>query len=218
MTTSSQWAEYTASRSSAEPEPGLADDQSAPAYATAWISVSSPQETLVRESATPGYEDAPEPVHPVGIQPIGDAGSQFRGDHDGLPEADQVAEYAAMPGIPGRGVCLLTLLGAGACAGVDLVLAGGITMFFDLCYVTLCLIAAMSVRRRDLFTTGVLPPFVFAAVVGIVALLSPHTFATFGGASQAFMTGLAGHASALVAGYGVALLTVGSRVSASRVR
>ena len=216
MTTSSQWADYTPSRSSAEPEPGLAENQSAPAYATAWISVSSPEEAFAGEPSADHY-DAPQPVIPSRIHPIGDAGSQFRGDSDALP-AGQVAEYAAMPGIPGRGVCLFTLVAAGACAGVDLVLAGGITMFFDLCFVTLCLIAAMSVRRRDLFTTGVLPPFVFAAVVGVVAVLSPDTFVHFGGASQAFMTGLAGHAPALVAGYLVALLTVGSRVSASRVR
>jgi hypothetical protein len=107
---------------------------------------------------------------------------------------------------------------AGGCAVLDLALTRGITLFFDLCFVTICLVAAMSVRRRDLFTTGVMPPLIFAAVVGVVAALSPGTFVAFGGASKAFMTGLAQHAPGLVAGYAVALLTVGSRVSASRGR
>jgi hypothetical protein len=133
-------------------------------------------------------------------------------------EPSRVGEYAAMPGIPGRGVCLLTIVAAGGCAVLDLALTRGITLFFDLCFVTICLIAAMSVRRRDLFTTGVMPPLIFAAVVGAVAAISPGTFVAFGGASKAFMTGLAQHAPGLVAGYAVALLTVGSRVSASRGR
>jgi hypothetical protein len=138
---------------------------------------------------------------------------------DGLDtEPSRVGEYTVMPGIPGRGVCLLTIVAAGACALVDLALTRGITLFFDLCFVTICLVAAMSVRRRDLFTTGVMPPLIFAAVVGVVAALSPGTFVAFGGASKAFMTGLAQHAPGLVAGYAVALLTVGSRVSASRGR
>jgi hypothetical protein len=133
-------------------------------------------------------------------------------------EPSRVGEYTAMPGIPGRGICLLTIVAAGGCAVLDLALTRGITLFFDLCFVTICLIAAMSVRRRDLFTTGVMPPLIFAAVVGVVAALSPGTFVAFGGASKAFMTGLAQHAPGLVAGYAVALLTVGSRVSASRGR
>jgi hypothetical protein len=133
-------------------------------------------------------------------------------------EPSRVGEYTAMPGIPGRGVCLLTILAAGGCALADLALTRGITLFFDLCFVTICLVAAMSVRRRDLFTTGVMPPLIFAAVVGVVAALSPGTFVAFGGASKAFMAGLAQHAPGLVAGYAVALLTVGGRVSASRRR
>jgi hypothetical protein len=133
-------------------------------------------------------------------------------------EPSRVGEYTTMPGIPGRGVCLLTIVAAGGCAVLDLALTRGITLFFDLCFVTICLVAAMSVRRRDLFTTGVMPPLIFAAVVGVVAALSPDTFVAFGGASKAFMTGLAQHAPGLVAGYAVALLTVGSRVSASRGR
>lgn len=165
----------------------------------------------VRSAGVAGYgpDDEADPYQ----DPTGSlADDEFDND------PSRVGEYTAMPGIPGRGVCLLTIVAAGSCAVLDLALTRGITLFFDLCFVTICLVAAMSVRRRDLFTTGVMPPLIFAAVVGVVAALSPGTFVAFGGASKAFMTGLAQHAPGLVAGYAVALLTVGSRVSASRGR
>ncbi|MBA2559929.1 MAG: hypothetical protein H0V07_08580, partial [Propionibacteriales bacterium] len=116
------------------------------------------------------------------------------------------------------GIVLTSLLGAGGLAGVDLLLTGGITMFFDLGFVVVCLVSAMAVRRRDLFTTGVLPPLLLAVVVAGVALGAPETLVPFGGPSKAFMTGLAEHATGLVAGYAVALTTVGGRVGAARSR
>jgi hypothetical protein len=185
-----------------------------------------PQDTVVsgyehRNAAVAGYSargadvaDPPDADEPDAYQEA--TGRLADDEYD--TEPSRVGEYTAMPGIPGRGVCLLTIVAAGGCALVDLALTRGITLFFDLCFVTICLVAAMSVRRRDLFTTGVMPPLIFAAVVGVVAALSPGTFVAFGGASKAFMTGLAQHAPGLVAGYAVALLTVGSRVSASRRR
>ena len=51
-------------------------------------------------------------------------------------------------------------------------------MFFDLCFVVVCLVGAMAVRRHDLFTAGVLPPLVFAAVIAVVSVLAPPTFVT----------------------------------------
>jgi hypothetical protein len=214
MTTSSSWAEYNPSSSS--PEAELEDAVSDAAYSTVWTHVSAAADQLDED-----YRDSSDTA----------ASEPGRGDTDDYPsgasrgevkatdtEPSRVGEYIAMPGIPGRGVCLLTLVALGGCAAADLALARGITMFFDLCFVTVCLVASMSVRRRDLFTTGVLPPLVFAAVVGAVAILSPGTFVQVGGAFKAFMTGLAEHAPGLVAGYAVALVTVGSRVGASRAR
>jgi Domain of unknown function (DUF6542) len=211
MTTSSSWAEYTPS-TSADVELEL--EPSDAAYSTVWTHVSAPG----------GRVEEDEQDNATAAE-LGDgdvAAGYFHGATQLHAETDtepgRVGEYTAMPGIPGRGVCLLTLVTLGGCAAVDLALTRGITMFFDLCFVTVCLVASMSVRRRDLFTTGVLPPLVFAAVVGVVAVLSPGTFVQFGGAFKAFMTGLAAHASGLVAGYAVALVTVGSRVGASRAR
>jgi len=120
--------------------------------------------------------------------------------------------------MPGRGVVLVTGLVTASVVGLDFALTGGLSIFFDLCFVVVCLVAAMAVRRHDIFTTGVLPPLVYAAAVGAVALLAPTAIIDSAGLSETFMTGLAGHAATLVAGYGVVLLTVGGRVAATRRR
>ncbi len=122
----------------------------------------------------------------------------------------------AAAGMPGRGVTVVSLVAVGLCAGVDVLLTGEITMFFDLCFVVVCLVSTMAVRRRDLFTTGVLPPLLFAVVVASVAFVDPEVFVQVGGAFKAFMSGLAQHASGLITGYAVGLLTVGCRVGAQR--
>lgn len=133
-------------------------------------------------------------------------------------ESLRATEYTATPGLPGRGVILVTLGAAGGCAALDFALTGHLSIFFDLCFVVLGLVSAMAVRRYDLFTAGVLPPIAFALVIAAVAVTAPGTLAPDAGISKAFMTGLAEHAAALVAGYGVALLTVGGRVLSTRQR
>jgi uncharacterized protein DUF6542 len=146
-----------------------------------------------------------------------EAGSAAWQPHNVRSDDDLPAtEYVSMPGMPGRGVILLTTVSAGGCAGLDFVLTGTLTIFFDLCFVVVCLVATMAVRRHDIFTTGVLPPLVFAAVIGAVALIAPSTFVATGALSTVFLTGLTQHAWALIAGYGVALLTVGGRIGAQR--
>lgn len=127
-------------------------------------------------------------------------------------------EYTAMPGMPGRGVVVVTGLVTAAVVGLDFALTTGLSIFFDLCFVVVCLVAAMAVRRHDIFATGVLPPLVYAAAIGAVAIIAPAALVDSGGLSKTFMTGLATHAAALVAGYSVALLTVGGRVAATRRR
>ncbi|MDQ3480053.1 MAG: hypothetical protein M3423_01765 [Actinomycetota bacterium] len=120
--------------------------------------------------------------------------------------------YSSAPGIPGRGVVLISALATVSCAGLNVALTGRLTIFFDLCFVVVALTSAMSALRRDLFTVGVLPPLLFAAVVGAIALTAPETFVATGAISKAFLTGLAAHAVGLVAAYGVALAVVICRV------
>jgi hypothetical protein len=150
----------------------------------------------------------------VGVGAAG-AGADEQGKGD---LGHHVSEYVAMPGLPARGVIVSALVAAAACAAADLFLTGKLTMFFDLCFIVVCLVSAMAVRRRDFFTTGVLPPLLFAAVVAILAFRNPATFVQAGGLGKAFMTGLAQHATALVSGYAIALAALACRLGASRMR
>ncbi|MBA3309765.1 MAG: hypothetical protein H0U28_06850 [Nocardioidaceae bacterium] len=176
------------------------------------------------DSVVPGErEAADEPLQPhaPGSSALGDwggTGAASPGGEDADRYPGHGIEYAATPGIPGRGVVLLSALAAAGCAVLDFALTGGLTIFFDLCFVVICLVAAMAVRRHDVFAAGVLPPLVFAGVIAMIALTRPTAFISGGDLSKVFLTGLAAHAEALVTGYAVALLTVGGRVVASRKR
>jgi hypothetical protein len=130
-------------------------------------------------------------------------------------EPPLAVEYGTAPGLPGRGVIVASLLASVLCAAADCAMTSTLTMFFDLCFITVCLVGAMGVRREDLFTTSVLAPLALAAVVFLVSVGVPDAFGP-GGLSRVFFVGLAAHAGALVCGYGVALAVVGGRVAAAR--
>ena len=137
--------------------------------------------------------------------------------HAASVEPDVVSsEHPTTARVTGRGVVVLAMVAVSATAALNVALAQGFTLFFDLCFVAVCLVAAMAVSQRDLFTTGVLPPLLLAAVIGGAALIDPGLFGDVQGAYEALMTGLAQHAPALVAGYAVALATLGGRVGAAR--
>ena len=122
-------------------------------------------------------------------------------------------DYAAQPGLPGRGLIVMSLAAAVGVVLADFALTGGLSMFFDLWFVVICLVGAMAVRRRDLFTAGVLAPLMFGGLIAAISLVAPATFSEVGGFGKVFPTGLTAHAGALVAGYAIALLTVGGRVA-----
>jgi hypothetical protein len=124
--------------------------------------------------------------------------------------------YASLPGMPGRGVIVVTSVATAATALLDFALTGGLSYFFDLTFVVICLVAAMAVRGHDLFTTGVLPPIAFGFTIAVIAVVAPATFASGAGVGQVFLTGLTAHAGALVFGYGTALLTVAARAAHHR--
>lgn len=160
-------------------------------------------------------------------EPDGGSTTGF-GDADGTTvargNADQTGshpapstEYSASPGTPGRGVILSAALAAAAVAVVDLALVGRLSFFFDVSFVVVCLVAAMAVRPRDLFTAAVLPPLAFAGVIAGVALIWPDAIAANSSLSKTFLTGLAAHAVGLVGGYAAALLTVAARAYARRL-
>lgn len=89
---------------------------------------------------------------------------------------------------------------------VDLMLSDQLSLFFDLAFVGLCVAAALAVRPRDFFVVGVLPPLLMFGTVLVLALVSRSSIADeVDGLIQAVVSGLAHHAGALVAGYGLAL-------------
>lgn len=138
-----------------------------------------------------------------------------RGDAD-LDAPTGATEHSPAPGMTGRGVIVTSLLASVGFVALDLTLTGALTIFFDLAFVVICLVGAMAVNRKDLFTASVLAPLAFGGVVAVVAIASPTTFSAVGGFGKAFPTGLAAHAGGLVAGYGLALATVSSRAFAPR--
>jgi len=113
---------------------------------------------------------------------------------------------------PGGEVVALSSAVVLTVAAVEVMMVGHLKLFFDLCFVVVCLGAAVMVRPRDFFTVGVLPPLMMFGTMVIVALNGPKVIAApHDGVVQAVVTGLAHHSLALFAGYAVCLLTLLAR-------
>lgn len=124
---------------------------------------------------------------------------------EGSRPGSQVAAVSA-------GAALLAVL-------ANLLVAGQITLFFDVAFVVICVAAALSIRARDFFVAGVLPPLLMLGVVATLALLVRGAIAEQGdGLIQAVVSGLAHHAGALVVGYGLTLAILALRQMASEQR
>jgi ATP/ADP translocase len=102
-------------------------------------------------------------------------------------------------------------------ATAEITLAGHLGLFFDLCFVAICLMAALMVRPRDFFTVGVLPPLLMLGTMVLVALNGTQVIAhRHDSVVQAVVTGLAHHSVALFVGYAVCLVTLVLRRGATR--
>ena len=118
---------------------------------------------------------------------------------------------------PGHRVVRVAALVLTAAAGVDLLLGNDLGTFFDVAFVLVCLGAALLVRPREFFTVGVLPPLLLAVTVAALALLDRDAVARRDDLLvQAFVSGLAHHALALVVGYALTLAVIGLRQIALR--
>jgi Domain of unknown function (DUF6542) len=174
---------------------------------------------LVDESASTGATEW-DP-HAGGVPPGLDAHGATRADvteaaHEPSGAGSTTATEYAATGTPGRSVIASTVLATAAAAVLDLALVGRLSFFFDVSFVVICLVAAMAVRSRDLFTAAVLPPLAFAAVIGGMAAFRPEAIGVGSGLAETFLAGLAAHAVGLVGGYAGALLTVAARAYARR--
>lgn len=120
---------------------------------------------------------------------------------------------------PGRQVVALGVALALTTVVLDVALVGRVSLFFDLCFVVLCIALALKVRPTDFFTVGVLPPLIMVGVFALLAATRPDAIADpRDGVVQAVVSGLSHHSGALVSGYVLCLATlaVRQRVLASR--
>jgi phosphoglycerol transferase MdoB-like AlkP superfamily enzyme len=107
---------------------------------------------------------------------------------------------------PGRQVVTLTVLALLAVVVLNLLLSAKLTWFYDLAFVLVCVAAALAVRPRDFFVVGVFPPLLMFGTVTTLALIDrPAVADPVDPLVQAVVSGLAHHAGALVAGYGLTL-------------
>lgn len=102
-------------------------------------------------------------------------------------------------------------------ATIEIAIGGHLRLFFDVCFVAICLSAAMMVRPRDFFTAGVLPPLLMLGTMVLVALNGARVIAQpHDNVVQAVVSGLAHHAVALFVGYAACLVTLVLRQRADR--
>ena len=107
---------------------------------------------------------------------------------------------------PGRQVVSLGVAATLTAVCIDVSLVGHLTLFFDLCFILLCLGLAALVRRRDFFLVAVLPPLLMTVVFWFVALVARDAIAEPGDSVlQAVVSGVATHAIALFLGYALCL-------------
>jgi hypothetical protein len=118
---------------------------------------------------------------------------------------------------PGRQVVALGVALALTVVAIDLALVGRVSLFFDLCFVAVCVLLALAVRPTDFFTVGVLPPLIMVAVFALLGATRPAAIAhPEDGVVQAVVSGLSHHSGALVTGYLLCLacLAIRQRVAA----
>ena len=117
---------------------------------------------------------------------------------------------------PGHEVVTLAAALMMSAVTLDLWLGSGLTLFFDLCFVAVCVAAALAVRPSDFFTVGVLPPLLMVTLCLLLALSDTAVLARpEDSVVQAVVTGLAHHSVALLVGHlaCLAALVVRQRVS-----
>jgi hypothetical protein len=96
---------------------------------------------------------------------------------------------------------------------LDVLLVGSLTLFFDLCFVALCLGLAALVRRQDFYLVALLPPVLMVVVFGFVAVVARDAIADpRDSILQAVVSGVATHGVALFVGYALCLGWLGWRL------
>lgn len=137
------------------------------------------------------------------------AGVSHQPDQPTVPERRTLWEEGREPG---RQVVVLGVAAALTALALDLVLGSDVGVFFDVCFVALCIALALAVRPADFFVVGVLPPLLMLGVLLLLEVARPEVLGRpHDGAVQSTVTGLADHSGALVSGYLLTLLVLAVR-------
>ncbi len=92
---------------------------------------------------------------------------------------------------------------------LDVAMGERLSLFFDLCFITLCLVLASRIAPGGFFTVALLPPPLMIVVFALVGAIMPGAIADpRDGIVQAVVSGLAHHSTALFVGYVLCLLTL----------
>ena len=107
---------------------------------------------------------------------------------------------------PGRQVVSLGVAVTLTAVSIDVLLVGRLSLFFDLCFMVLCLGLAALVRRRDFYLVALLPPVLLTGVFAFIALVARSAIADpADNLLQAVVSGVATHGIALFIGYALCL-------------
>lgn len=114
---------------------------------------------------------------------------------------------------PGRQVVSLGVALTLTAVALDVLLVGSLTLFFDLCFMALCLGLAALVRREDFYLVALLPPVLLVLVFGFVAVVAREAIADPRDSFlQAVISGVVTHGVALFIGYALCLGWLGWRL------
>jgi hypothetical protein len=114
---------------------------------------------------------------------------------------------------PGRQVVSLGVALTLTAVALDVLLVGSLTLFFDLCFMALCLGLAALVRREDFYLVALLPPVLLVLVFGFVAIVAREAIADPRDSFlQAVISGVVTHGVALFIGYALCLGWLGWRL------
>jgi hypothetical protein len=142
------------------------------------------------------------------------AGAYGAGVSTVAPHRRTLWEEGRRPGLLVAPVAGLVVLAA---LLLDLQISTDLGLLFDVAFVLVSIGAALAVRPRDFFMVGVFPPLLMGATVTLLAVLDRGSVADpTDGLLQALVSGLAHHARALVAGYGLTLGVLALRQVAIR--
>lgn len=114
-----------------------------------------------------------------------------------LPDRDDFDDVYTT--LTGAGAIVVSLGVGGLVAMLDAALSPGIGWLYSIAFVCISVWVAARTRRRDLFTTTVLPPLAFGLAAGLAAAINPLPHSG---------SGLVGMAAAMVVTMGAAAPTL----------